>query len=184
MSNLLRSTLFVLCTLTLGQAHADEYSIRVGRPLTGSSLPSQTVGLGIEVAIDKSWAQLTPAEQLIWRDYTELTDPAVTPPFPLPHIRSFLRKLETPEIFKSTENVIRIDKVLLIVHVTETGEVSKVGIVSGPADEGGKLSKDEARLAAVYVRALVATKFSPALLNGQPVPSAFPMWIARKMLMN
>lgn len=179
MSHPVRAALFVLCsTLFAASAQADDYTIMIGTPPTGSSIPPGRVGLGIKVGVDKSWDKLTPQEQLVWREYTELTDPQVTPPFPLPNIRGFLRKLQTPEKFNFTENIQHKEEIFLIVRVAETGDVRSVDIMEG-TDGAKKLSDNDKLLAYVYINALMSTKFSPAMFNGQAAPSAFPMRIGQ-----
>lgn len=175
MSRALRSSLLVLCSaLFAAGAHADDYTIMIGTPPTGSSIPPGRVGLGIKVGVDKSWDKLTPEEQQVWRDYTELTDPQVTPPFPTPNIRAFLRKLQAPDKFNVTDSIQHSEEILLIVRVAETGVVRSVDIMEG-TDGAKKLSDADRLLAYVYVSALMSTKFSPAMFNGQAAPSAFPM---------
>lgn len=173
----LRAALVVLSSLSFAAgAQADDYSIMIGTPPTGSSIPPGRVGLGIKVSVDKSWDKLSPEEQQVWREYTELTDPQVTPPFPVPNIRGFLRKLQAPEKFNYTENIQRTEQIMLIVRVAETGIVRSVDIMEG-TDGAKKLSDQDRLLAYIYIQALMTTKFSPAMFNGQAAPSAFPMCI-------
>ena len=179
MSHPLRAALLVLCTtLFSGSALADEYSVMIGTPLTGSSIPPGRVSLGIKVDVDKSWDKLTPQEKDAWREMTELVDPEVTPPFPVPNIRGLLRKLVTPDKFSFAANIERKDDLFLIVRINETGLVSSVDIMEGTA--GAKdLSDNDKLLAYIYIKALLETKFSPAMFKGQTAPSAFPLRISR-----
>ncbi|SHG74570.1 hypothetical protein [Massilia sp. CF038] len=154
---------------------ADPYSVAIGEPLVGSILPRGRVTLGIPVNIDKSWDGLASADRSAWRAFTEMDDPEVTPPFPLPHIRGFLSKLNTYDFPMGTESVTRDDRIFLVVRVAETGAVSQVETMDASADGKQGLSDYEKVLAARYSLALLATKFSPALYKGQPAPSAFVM---------
>lgn len=179
MSKRLLAALFAASsTFFAGNAVADDYTIKIGRPPTGSIIPPGRVGLGIKVGIDKSWDKLSAQEQQAWREYTELTDPQVTPPFPVPDIRGLLNKLKKPERFNFTESLTHSEQVLLIVRVTETGEVRTVDIMEG-SDGAKKLSDNDKLLAYVYINALMSTKFSPAMFNGQAAPSAFPMRVSQ-----
>lgn len=174
-----RAALFVLCSaLFAGSAVADDYNIMIGVPPTGSSIPPGRVGLGIKVHVDKSWDKLSAEEQQVWRDYTELTDPDVTPPFPKPNIAGFLRKLTIPERLNTTDRIEHKEDMLLIVRVDDAGQVSKVDIMEGTG--GAKILSDNDRVLAYrYVTALLATRFSPAMYKGQAAPSAFPMRISQ-----
>lgn len=177
MFNSKRAALIVLCSaMVAGSAVADDYNIMIGVPPTGSSIPPGRVGLGIKVRVDKAWDKLLPEEQKIWREYTELTDPDVTPPFPQPNIAGFLRKLTVPDKYNFTDKIEHKEEMLLIVRVAETGVVSTVEIMEGTG--GAKtLSDNDKLLAYRYVTALLATKFSPAMFKGQAAASAFPMRI-------
>lgn len=179
MHQLIRNVALCLGVLAATPALADEYTIAVGTPLTGSSIPRGRVGLGVPVSIDKTWQQLSEAEQQAWRRFTDLTDPAVTPPFPQPNIRGLLRKLEDlgryPTGFFQIQ---RHDEAFLVVRVAETGEVKTVEIMRGADQNATELSDGEKVLAYVYINALTSTRFSPAQLDGKPVASAFPMQLA------
>jgi hypothetical protein len=173
-----RTALIVLCSAVLaGNAMADDYSILIGEAHTGSSIPHQRVGLGVKVNVDKSWEQLSAQEQQAWRVFTELDQPEVTPPFPLPNIRSFLRKLTVPDQFQYTDDIVRKEGLFLVVRVSEKGVVTTVDIMEGTVKGAKSLTDNEKILAYTYITDLMASKFSPALLNGTPVPSAFPMRI-------
>jgi len=173
--------LFFLAALLItcrGMA-ADQYTVTIGEPLPGTSLPRGRVGLGIAVNIDKSWDQLAEPDRAAWRAYTEMADPDVTPPFPMPHIRSFLKKLDTYDFPRQTDDtIVHSEDVLLVVRVTETGKVSQVEVMDASKDGSRTMSHYEKTLAARYVVALLSTPFSPALYKGQPAPSAFIMRIS------
>lgn len=184
MSLLVRAALLVLCSAVLaGNAMADDYSIMIGEAHTGSSIPHQRVGLGVKVNVDKSWEQLSAQEQQAWRAFTELDQPEVTPPFPMPNIRSFLHKLTVPDRFQYTENIVRKEGLFLVVRVSDKGAVTTVDIMEGTTKGAKSLTDNEKVLAYTYITALLASKFSPALLNGTPVPSAFPMHITSTTIM-
>ena len=157
-------------------ALADDYTISIGTPLTGTSLPPGRVGLGVAVPVNKRWAELSGEEQQRWREYTELLDADVTPPFPAPHIRAFLSKLALLHQYQ-VERIEQRDEVYLIVRVAESGTVSAVDIMGGADGKSRELTDMEKLLAYRYVKALLATKFTPALYKGKPVASAFPMLV-------
>lgn len=182
LSRLLLSSFLLVCG---GAAAADQYQIAIGEPLPGTSLPRGRVGLGIAVNIDKSWDQLPEADRAVWRTYTEMTDPDITPPFPRPHIRSFLKKLDTYDFPMQTDDtLVRSEEVMLVVRVSETGKVSQVEVMDASKDGRGTMSHYEKTLAARYVAALMPTAFSPALYKGQPAPSAFIMRIRHSTVTN
>ncbi len=184
MSSLVRSAILALFFPLLSTlALADDYAITVDGPLVGSSISRNRVSLGIAVDIDKKWDELGEPDKLAWRQYTELVDPRVTPPFPLPSIRDFLRKLKTPEQYRTTRQLRREDAVLLIVRISPQGTVDQVEIASAGASASTELSQAEAVLAAIYTNALLTTRFSPALMDGKPAASAFPMRIQRLTIM-
>lgn len=183
MSHPKRAALIVLCSaLFAGSASADDYNIAIGTPPTGTSIPPGRVGLGIKVRVDKGWDKLSPEEQQVWRDYTELTDPDVTPPFPQPNIAGFLRKLTLPQRLNTTDTIEHKEEMLLVVRVDDAGVVSTVEIIEG-TDGAKTLSDNDKVLAYRYVKALLATKFSPAMFKGQAAPSAFPMRISQTIQM-
>jgi hypothetical protein len=164
---------------------ADQYTVTIGEPLLGTSMPRGRVGLGIAVNIDKNWDSLAEPDRAAWRDYTEMTDPDITPPFPLPHIRSFLKKLDTFDFPVQTDDtIVRQEAIMLVVRVAETGKVSQVEVMDASADASKTMTHYEKTLAARYVLALLATKFSPALYKGQAAPSAFIMRISHSTVTN
>lgn len=178
MSTIRRLASIAISILVVAQAaHADDYSVTVDGPLIGSSISRDRVSLGIEVDIDKTWEDLSDKEKTTWRQFTDLTDPRVTPPFPIPNIRGFLKKLKTPERFRTTERVTREDALLLVVRITADGTVDQVEVISGTEKGSPKLTESEGVLAYVYGNALLITKFSPARMDGKPVASAFPLRI-------
>ena len=173
---------FLLCAANA--SGADQYTITYGEPILGSSMPRGRVGLGIEVNIDKHWDALAEPDRAAWRAYTEMTDPDITPPFPLPHIRSFLKKLNTHDFPSGTDTLVRKEGILLVVRVSETGKVSQVEVMDASKDGSGTMNDYEKTLAARYVTALLATPFSPAAYKGQAAPSAFVMRISSITFMN
>jgi hypothetical protein len=178
MSRPLSTVLFSMSLALLsGQALADEYSIAFGTPPLGTTLPPNRVGLGIKVNVDKGWDALAEEDKLEWRSYTELLDPDITPPFPLPNLRGFLRKLVVPDKFQTIDRIQHTEGLLLIVRVSEKGDVHKVDIMEGSTKGARTLTDDERVLAYRYIKALQDTKFSPAMYKGQASPSAFPMHI-------
>jgi hypothetical protein len=156
-------------------AYAGDYSVAVDDPVIGSSIPSRRVSLGVEVDIDRSWNDLSEREQLLWRKFVDLPDPRVTPPFPTPSIRSLLRKLRVPERFRTTERIVREERLLLMVRLTWEGVVDRVEIMSGTEPGSTKLNEGEGVLAYMWTNALMTTRFTPAMLDGNPMPSAFPL---------
>ncbi len=160
-------------------AYAGDYSVAVGDPLTGSSIPSGRVSLDIGVDIDKSWNELSEQEQLRWRKFVDLPDPRVTPPFPTPTIRTLLSKLRVPGQFQTTERIVREERLLLIVRLTSEGVVDRVEIMSGTEPGSTKLNEGEGVLAYMWTNALMTTRFTPAMLDGDPMPSGFPLHVGR-----
>lgn len=170
---------FASLLMTCEVMAADQYTISIGEPLLGTSMPRGRIGLGIAVNIDKSWDNLAEPDRAAWRAYTEMADADVTPPFPMPHIRSFLKKLDTYDFPMQTDDtIVHSEDVLLVVRVSETGKVSQVEVMDASKDGSRTMSHYEKTLAARYVLALLATRFSPALYKGQPAPSAFIMRIS------
>lgn len=175
--SLLLAAVTALGALASQPALADDYTISIGTPLTGTSIPPGRVGLGVEVSVNKSWAALSQEEQQRWREYTELVDAEVTPPFPAPNIRAFLSKLDMERKYEMDRAVEQRDEIYLIVRVSETGVVSAVDIMRGSDAQSRTLTNMEKLLAYRYVKALLTNRFTPALLKGTPVASAFPMLI-------
>jgi len=172
------TAIVVLLGALLSQsAIADEYSMAIGRANTGTLIPSGRVGLGIPVSIDKSWAELTADEQQAWRKFTDLKSPEIIPPFPMPNIRSLLRKLESLPFHDNDSAIKRTDEIFVIVRISEKGAVTSVDIMRGTDTKARELTDMEKILAYRYANALTNTQFSPALLNGKPVASAYPMLI-------
>jgi hypothetical protein len=178
MSLLARLLLSCLVLVADCACAADQYMVPIGEPLVGTALPRGRVGLGIAVNIDKGWDQLAEADRTAWRTYTEMTDPDVTPPFPKPHIRSFLKKLDTYDFPIPTEDtIVRSEAILLVVRVSDQGKVTQVEVMDASEDRSGTMNDYQRTMAARYVTALLATPFSPASYKGQAAPSAFIMRI-------
>lgn len=174
----------LLTCLATADVLADEYSVTVDAPFLGSSVSRNKVSLYIPVNIDKRWEELSDKDQQVWREYTELTEPRVTPPFPDPNIRSLLLKMKTPDRFRTTENLTREDAVLLIVRIAADGTVTSVDAGGGIDGTRKELSQGEGVLAYVYSNALLSQKFVPAKLDGKPVASAFPIRLRQVTTMN
>lgn len=177
MPNLAALLIFSVLFSATGSALADEYTIALGEPLLGTSIPRGKVTLGIPVNINKDWNGLAEKDRQVWREYTEITDPDVTPPFPQPNIRAFLKKLGTYDVPSGGGGVFRKEGLMLIVRVSHEGEVGQVDLMEGTEAGSKSLTDMEKALAAQYIGALMATKFSPALMKGEPAPSAFIMRI-------
>ena len=173
----LPATILLLGALLGQSAIADEYTVAVGTPQTGTSIPPVRVGLGIPVSVNKSWSELSGAEKQAWRVFTDFLDANVTPPFPLPNIRGFLKKLEALPQYETGLGIERRDEIYLIVRVSETGDVNTVDIMRGAGTKATELSDTEKVLAYRFINALTTTKFSPAKVDGTAVASAFPMLI-------
>jgi len=184
MPNVSVLVLSVLLLCGAGHAVADEYSIAIGEPLLGSALPRARVSMGVRVNIDQNWDALSEKDRLAWREYTEMTDPGVTPPFPMPNIRNFLKRLDTHDFPSSTDTLVRKGGLLLIVRVAETGAVSRIELMEGGEAGSKSLTEMEKTLAARYITAMMGMRFSPARYQGQPAPSAFPMRITGTTVMN
>jgi hypothetical protein len=171
------------CSLFNGHALADDYTVAIGTPITGTSIPPGRIGLGIPVSVEKSWEKLSSKEQLAWREYTELIDPQITPPFPQPNIRALLMRLERPPELQVTDRIQTKAQVLLVIRISETGTVHAVNVMRGAVEGAAALTPEENVLAVRYAYALTNTRFSPAKMNGQAVPCAIPMLVSESTKM-
>ena len=161
-------------SLACGAARADTYSIAHGEAPTGSSMAAGRVSLGIRVHIDKDWDSLAQDDKQVWREYTEITDPDVTPPFFQPNIRSFLKRLSYHDFTVFSDTIQTQSRLLLVVRVSDKGAVEQVELMAG--GEGQRtLTVMEKALAGRWITALMGTRFSPALVKGQAAASAFLM---------
>jgi hypothetical protein len=171
----LASSLFSCLLLACASAAADTYSIPHGDAATGSVLASGRVSLGIRVNIDKNWDALAEADKQVWREYTEITDPDVTPPFFQPNIRSFLKRLNYHDFTVFSDSMQNQTRLLLVVRVAETGAVERVELMQAGTDGQRSLTVSEKALAGRWITALMGTRFAPAMVKGQAAASAFIM---------
>ena len=165
----------VLAAGFLLPAYAEEanYSIPIGDARTGSSFSKDRASLGLNIDVNKSWDELSTDEKSLWRKFVAMTDEKITPPFPTPNIRSLLRKLVSPQEYRSLNITSHRADVKLVVHVGDDGVVNAVDIVGAEKNGEMTLTDNEKVLAYTAIKALQSTRFSPAKMDGSPVASAF-----------
>lgn len=138
-------------------AVAAEYVLRQAQPSTGSNV--RKVLLRSAIPYDKTWAQLSPAEQQVVRDNYEGLPADAEPPFPLEGFIPVIREIERTEKYADSGTL------LIVVDVDAGGE----------ATGGTTLATPDAAMASALLRVATKMKYKPGRKDGQPVAMKFPL---------
>jgi len=144
------------------------YGIRQDVPNVGSHMPDRIVS-GSSIPVDKTWPELTPAEQKRWkeRNYEAMSD-SDEPPFPLRGLAPIYGSLE--RLMQRLKEEGRIDLAVdgpleLELAVDPQGNVRSVKVWKSPHPE---LSKS-------FAGSMMFEKFKPASCRGTACSMAFPL---------
>jgi hypothetical protein len=155
----------VLLQFGLGAAAQDapRYSIKQNDPDTGSNIRSNR--LTGQLPYDKSYAQLTDAQRVLFRSDYEVLAEADEPPFPEHGLGSVFDPIS------KAAQALRLDSgapaLSMVAYIDETGNASKVEVLSSPSPE----------LTGFAARVAMKTKFKPAKCAGAPCAMGFPIRI-------
>lgn len=167
-SSPLRLALAAAMVLPCGLAAAQDappkpgFSFKEDSPSTGSNIRRQRLSGGV-LPYDKTYAELTPEQQLILKSrYMEMGE-GDEPPFPADGLGPLYAAVS------KANQAVRggLGKFEMDVYVDETGAATKVDVIQSP-DE--RLSKHAAAIA-------MLTKFKPALCKGKPCAMGFPFGV-------
>lgn len=138
-------------------AMAAEYVLRQVQPSTGSNV--RKVLLRSAIPYDKSWSQLSAAEQQLVRDNYDGLAADAEPPFPLDGLIPIIRELERTEKYADTGTL------LIVIEVDAAGE----------ATDGKTLATPDSAMASALLRAAMKMQYKPGKKEGQPVAMKFPL---------
>lgn len=138
-------------------AIAEEYTLRQVQPSTGSNV--RKILLRSAIPFDKSWAQLSPAEQQLVRENYDGLPADAEPPFPVDGFIPVVRELERTEKYTDTGTL------LIVVDVDAKGE----------ATDGSTLATPDAAMAKALLRVAMQMKYKPGKKDGQPAAMKFPL---------
>jgi hypothetical protein len=138
-------------------ALAADYVLRQVQPSTGSNV--RKVLLRSAIPFDKSWSQLSPAEQQVVRDNYDGLPVDAEPPFPLDGLIPVIREMERIEKYADTGTL------LIVVDVDAAGE----------ATDGRTLATPDSAMASALLRVAMQMKYKPGRKDGQPAAMKFPL---------
>ena len=155
-------TLALPCGLAVAQDAPAKagFNIKEDTPATGSNIRRDAVWGG-SLPYDKTYAELSPEQQRIFKSrFVEMPE-GDEPPFPVDGLGPLIGAIS-----KASRTVdVGVGRLEMDVFVDETGTTTKVDIVRSP---DGRLSKYAATIA-------MLTKFKPALCKGKPCAMGFPV---------
>lgn len=150
------------CLCQPGLAQASEparYTIKQAQPDTGTRIPKNIVESST-LPLNKSYAELTPAQQAALRgQYVGMAE-TDEPPFPAKGLGPIFR-----EVAKGQQKRLASGPLVILVNIDERGVAQSAEVVQTPDRE---LSR--------YVAAvLMREAFKPALCSGAPCAMQFPL---------
>lgn len=126
--------------------------------VTGSLIP-RPVSTGIDVPLDKTYAQLTPEEQLRVRSLYDSMPDGDIPPYPLHGTRKIIESAE-----KIQNALLVTGDLTLAVTVSGNGQPLSVGVIRSPDKQMTKMMAE----------VLLLQKYTPASCKGVPCQMQFP----------
>ena len=130
---------------------------------TGTILQRET-RWSLKIPLDKTYQQLTPEEKADFHAMYEAMPPGDEPPFPLTGMRPVFSAIR-----KGQEIVHARGRLNLVVTVDAEGKATQV------ADLGGLEGRNADQMTQFAGSVLLMTKFKPAICDGRPCPSQFPV---------
>ena len=162
---LLAATLVPACSVALAQDAAAPnggFSIKADAPKTGSNIKRDVIWGGA-LPYDKTYAELSPDEQRMFKSrYVEMREND-EPPFPVDGLGPLYKAIiKANEIARGGLGPFEMH-----IHVDTSGDATKVEVLQSP----------DAKLTQYAGKIGMLTKFKPALCNGAPCAMGFPMRI-------
>ena len=145
----------------------ERFNIRQDEPRVGSNIPRREIH-GVSVPLNRSWAQLTPEQQTLWKSQYDAIPAADEPPFPMESLGALNKSVS-----QSLRGQFESGKLDLNVRIDADGNATAVSIFAAPSPE---IARNAASV-------LMASKFKPAVCAGQPCTMDFPFKLnLRKIL--
>ncbi len=149
-----------LCMPALAQASEPaRYTLKQAQPDTGTHIPKNIVESST-LPLNKTYAELTPAQQAALRgQYVGMTE-TDEPPFPAKGLGPIFR-----EVAKGQQKRLARGALVIFVNVDERGVAQSAEVVQSP-------DRDLSRYVAAV---LMQESFKPALCGGTPCAMQFPL---------
>jgi len=145
----------------------ERFDIKQDEPSVGSNIPRREIH-GLAVPLNRSWVQLTPEQQTLWKSQYDAMPVADEPPFPLESLGALNKS-----VGQSLRGQFESSKLDLNVRIDADGNATAVSIFAAPSP---KIARNAASV-------LMASKFKPAICAGQPCTMDFPFKLnLRKIL--
>jgi hypothetical protein len=133
------------------------YSPTSDRPVTGTMIERPVV-MGAHVPLDKSYAELTPEQQLMVKANYGNLGASDEPPYPLNGLKSVSQRIANSDVSATVDGelVVQID-------VNSSGDATAATVVQTP----------NVRVAQIAATALQREKYKPAICRGQACSMPF-----------
>ena len=165
---LLSISLAILVFEPSASAQAPEYRQKEAQPRTGTLLirdaPTRS-----EVALNRTYDELTPEDKAIVHGWYEYIAPGDEPPFPIDGLGPIYKAIDRGRNIAPGQG-----DLYLAVTVGPDGKAKEVQVLKSP---GKDISEFVASI-------LLLTKYKPALCDGQKCQMQFPLYVTLKQLNN
>jgi Gram-negative bacterial TonB protein C-terminal len=145
-------------TTATAPANKPVYTLKQETPDVGSNIRREVMSNSL-VPLDKTYADLTPAERANWNNQYINLGAKDEPPFPARGLRDMYSL-----VVKGQERLRVKGKVSMVVTVDEKGQATDVSVLTSP----------NADMSEIVARVMMAEKFKPALCDGKPCKMEFP----------
>ena len=153
--------LVALCAIAHAQAPEPQYGIKQDSPPTGSNIKKNAVS-PFRIPVNLPYGQLPPEARKYLHGYYEDIKEGDEPPFPLEGLKAYLDPIQ-----KAQQKLLVEGPMNLIATVDRTGAVTQVKVVGTPIPKMTEFAG----------RALLLTRFKPAVCGGQPCQMDFPVYL-------
>ncbi|MFZ6657678.1 hypothetical protein [Undibacterium sp. TJN19] len=140
---------------------APEFNLKQERASTGSNIQRNAV-TGLNVPINKAYADLTPEQKKLVKSRYEKMDEADEPPYPLNGVKDLYRV-----IAKGQDALHLQGELVIFAEINEEGKPTSVGVVKSP----------DARMSQLVAMELMNEQFKPAICKGQACKMNYPLHI-------
>jgi hypothetical protein len=157
-----------LASAALAQEPAQtSHALKSDTPMTGSHI-RHDIATGWEVPLNKTYAQLTPAQVEAFKSNYEPMAAGDEPPFPIKGMGSIIRAIS-----KAMEVYPDRGQLFLVARIDRNGNALSVDVFSAPSPE----------IAQFVGEVLMLEKYKPAVCGGMPCVMDFPLSVelARKL---
>lgn len=142
------------------QSAPEKYSLKEDAAPTGSLLKRDAIRSTLP--IDRSWAELTPAQQGSVRSHYVDMPAADEPPFPLKGTQDILKGIRD-----AAEKLFEVGTLELTVRIDEQGKPVSVQVYDTPSQ----------KMTMVAATILMNERYKPARCGGKPCVMDFPLYI-------